>query len=224
MGPIIEEPLRVVIAHPLPIVRRAVSLRVADEPEIDVVGECWLPRNTVELVDLTHAHICVVGLTDDWPPWLEVCSAVTALGSKVLLVGDDLSPAVLALAARAGAEGFVQMAADGLTTLVSALKTLARDEAWVPRSLITPLLRALVANRREDDAVTAKFNRLSNRERDALRLLVKGLDHQQIASELVLSPHTARTHIQHVLEKLEVHSRLEAVAMALGHGLVERFG
>jgi DNA-binding NarL/FixJ family response regulator len=224
MGSIDLEPLRVVIAHPLPLVRRALSLRVAEEDGVDVVGECWSPRNAVELVDLTHADISIVGLGHDWPPWLDACSEIAALGSKVLLVSDDLSPTVLALATRAGAEGFVRMSTAGLTTVVAALRTVARNEAWVPRSLVGPLLRALVANRREDDAATAKFSRLSSRERDALRLLVKGLDHQQIASELVLSPHTARTHIQHVLEKLEVHSRLEAVTMALGHNLIERFG
>jgi DNA-binding NarL/FixJ family response regulator len=216
--------LGVVLAHPLPLVRRAISLRIAAEPGIEVLGECSSPIKTVQRVDLTHAEIAVVGFADDWPAWLEACSAIAALGSKVVLLSDDLDPAVLALGALAGAEGFVSMSTARLATVVAALKTVAQNEAWVSRSLVAPLLRALVANRREDDIVTAKFGRLSSRERDTFRLLVKGLDHRQIASELVVSPHTARTHIQHVLEKLEVHSRLEAVTMALSHGLIERFG
>ncbi len=189
-----------------------------------VVGDSSSPSGVVELVDATRANISVIGFEADWSPWLAACSAITALGSKVVLVGVDFDSTILALGVRAGAEGFVVISVAGLSTVVAALKAVAQNDAWVPRSLVGPLFRTLIAHRREDDLVTARFSRLTSREREALRLMVKGLDHQQIASELVVSPHTARTHIQHVLEKLDVHSRYEAVTTALGHGLVERFG
>jgi two-component system, NarL family, response regulator DevR len=219
-----ESSVRLVIAHPLPLLRRALRLRIADEPDIDIVGEVWSPEEAADLVRLTHVDVALIGLGDDSRLWLEACSTMAALGSRVLVVADDLDPTATALAARAGAEGFLMMSSCGLSTVVTAVKTLARGEAWIPRSLVGPLLRELIASRREDDATAARFARLSSREREVLTLLVEGLDQRQIGARLTLSPHTARTHIQRVLEKLEVHSRFEAVAMALSHSLIERFG
>ena len=89
--------------------------------------------------------------------------------------------------------------------------------------MLGELLHTLIRRRREDDAALARFNRLSRREQEVLGLMVDGLDHQQIAAELIMSPHTARTHIQKVLEKLGVHSRLEAARFALDNNLLERF-
>ena len=65
------------------------------------------------------------------------------------------------------------------------------------------------------------FKHLTRRELDVLRLLAQGFKSQQIAIELHIAPNTVRTHIQSMLEKLQVHSRLEAVTFALQHGLVQ---
>jgi RNA polymerase sigma factor (sigma-70 family) len=61
---------------------------------------------------------------------------------------------------------------------------------------------------------------LTAREREVLTLLVRGLKTQEIAEDLSISQHTARNHIQRILQKLQVHSRLEAVTYALKHGLL----
>jgi DNA-binding NarL/FixJ family response regulator len=122
----------------------------------------------------------------------------------------------------AGADGYA--AEDvGLEGLAEAARRVQAGESVIPEGMLGMLLRSLIRRRREDDAALARFNCLSRREQEVLQLMVEGLDHQQIAAKLIVSPHTARTHIQKVLEKLGVHSRIEAARFALDHDLLERF-
>ena len=79
--------------------------------------------------------------------------------------------------------------------------------------MLGTLLRTLIERRRAHAAAVELHDRLSDREKQVLTLVAEGLDKDAIARELVISPHTARTHIQNVLTKLEVHSRLEAAAL-----------
>jgi DNA-binding NarL/FixJ family response regulator len=224
MALLTDASLRLLIAHPLSLLRQGLRLRVAEEQDIAVVGECGSPGKAIELARVTEPDVAVVGLGDDWRRWLDASSAIAAGGSKVLIVEEQQNASIGALAVKAGATGFISMNSSGLTTAVTAVRTVAGGEAWVPRSMVSPLLRALIEDGRDDDAATSRFSRLSSRERQVLALLVEGLDSPRIASRLFVSPHTARTHIQRIREKLEVHSRLEAVAFALDHRLIERFG
>ena len=97
-----------------------------------------------------------------------------------------------------------------------------RGEACVPRGMLGSLLRDLIERRRRDDEALARYRRLTGRERDVLRMLARGADVNDIAPALVLSPQTVRSHLQHVLDKLEVHSRAEAVAFVLEHDLLDQ--
>jgi DNA-binding NarL/FixJ family response regulator len=70
-----------------------------------------------------------------------------------------------------------------------------------------------------DRATDAPLNRLSPREREVLALLGRGWSNAQIGRELYISPHTVRTHVQNILQKLEMHSKLEAATFAMQHEL-----
>jgi DNA-binding NarL/FixJ family response regulator len=92
-----------------------------------------------------------------------------------------------------------------------------------PDELLARIRRSAVPNGPNGevaDATVAAVDELTNRERDVLRLLAQGLSQADIAQSLVISPKTVATHIQHVLEKLGVHSRAQAVAHAHNSGLV----
>jgi two-component system, NarL family, nitrate/nitrite response regulator NarL len=78
----------------------------------------------------------------------------------------------------------------------------------------------LIRRRQEHDEALRRLSRLTSREREVLSLLAQGGDNDSIAQVLVISPQTARTHIQNVLVKLGVHSRLEAAALAIHNGLL----
>jgi DNA-binding NarL/FixJ family response regulator len=81
-------------------------------------------------------------------------------------------------------------------------------------------LRRLIVRRRERDDALKRMAKLTRREREVLALVAQGADNDAIAQVLVISPETARTHIQNVLGKLSVHSRLEAAAFVTQNGIL----
>ncbi len=126
-------------------------------------------------------------------------------------------------AVEAGADGYV--AGDlGLTGLADALRRVATGEAIVPPRMLGPLLGRLVDRRRERHAVAQRFRGLSPRERQVLALMMEGADRYRIAEKLVISPETARTHIQNVISKIGARSRVEAIALSAEHGLLDGVG
>ncbi len=90
----------------------------------------------------------------------------------------------------------------------------------MPRGMLGGLLRELIERRRRDEEVHARYRRLTGREREVLALLAAGDYVDRIARRLFISPQTVRSHVQRILDKLEVHSRAEAVALAIDHDLL----
>jgi RNA polymerase sigma factor (sigma-70 family) len=108
------------------------------------------------------------------------------------------------------------VAASGPEVLSNESGTELDREGVVPRAMLPQLFRRLLDMC--DRSTDAPLNRLSPREREVLALLGRGWSNAQIGRELYISPHTVRTHVQNILQKLEMHSKLEAVAFALEHG------
>lgn len=151
-------------------------------------------------------------------PAADWCATVTEQGFvPILVLGDDADVELLTACLAAGAAGF-QTKAVSLDELSASLHAVLRGEAVVPRRMLGALLGSLIERRRRDDAATARFDRLTRRERETLQLIARGHDRAEVAHHLVISPETARTHIQNVLTKLEVHSRIDAARFAHDHG------
>jgi two-component system nitrate/nitrite response regulator NarL len=87
--------------------------------------------------------------------------------------------------------------------------------------MLGALLSELIRRRRAQDDVLRTMARLTRREREVLALVADGADNESIARSLLISPETARTHIQNVLNKLGVHSRVEAADFVLQNGILE---
>lgn len=121
----------------------------------------------------------------------------------------------------AGMDGYVTKDME-LHRFVAAVRQVWRGEAFVPPGMLGTLLRELINRNRAADEALQRFMRLTRREKEVLELLVEGCDHDSASAILGISPQTARTHMQNILTKLGVHSRLEAVALAVEHRLVER--
>ena len=200
------------------------ALRVALEAQqvcrVSIETGCGAVALTAALAEAPAVALVDADLAD--PTGLDVCRALTAAGqpTRCLLIADEHDPKLLIAALEAGAVGYVTRD-DRLSDLVGSIRGALKGEACVPRQMLGGLLQELVSRRRERNSVDARFSRLSAREREVLGHLVSGQDHDAIAARLVIAPQTARTHIQNVLTKLEVHSRLEARALALEHGLVD---
>jgi DNA-binding NarL/FixJ family response regulator len=202
--------------------REALRIALEREAGMNVVASAGDTTAAVEQADLRRPTFAAV-VADVPGGAAEVCRAIREVdGARVLVLDKTSDPIALLTLLEAGADGYVGEER-GLVDVADAARRVSLGETVIPEGMLGGLLHTLIRQRREDDAALARFNRLSRREQEVLGLMVDGLDHHQIATKLIMSPHTARTHIQKVLEKLGVHSRLEAARFALDHSLLERF-
>jgi len=218
-----QPPTRLYLADEHALFRGALRVALDSQPDLEVVGESGDGRDLVEEIRRRRVDVLVVDVALPGRNGFEVCADIknSDLAVRVLAMSDFADDKTLLLALEAGADGYVTR--DGrLADMVGATRAVVRGEACVPRRMLGGLLQSLIQRRRAADEVEQRYDRLSKREKETLALLGLGHDHEAIARELVISPQTARTHIQNVLGKLAVHSRLEAAALAVEYGFTER--
>ena len=127
---------------------------------------------------------------------------------------------LLVEAVEAGASGFLSKD-EAAEDLLSAAKSAADGEVLIDPATLTRLLAQVSRQREEERDALRLLGDLTDREREILRLLAKGMRNDDIAKELFISPQTVQTHVRNILGKLRVHSKLEAVAFAVRHGAIE---
>jgi DNA-binding NarL/FixJ family response regulator len=159
-------------------------------------------RPDVALVDLRLAD----GTGIEFAERARVISPGTCVA---ILSAVDSSDAVVS-AALHGVRVWLPKTVD-VRRLVRVIRLAHRGGAWFPQSVLGPVLDALVE--RAQGGVSGPLDRVSGRELEVLSRLAEGKSRAVIAAELHLSPNTVRSHVQHIIGKLEVHSTLEAVAM-----------
>jgi DNA-binding NarL/FixJ family response regulator len=205
--------LDVVLVTEDALLRSALPAAVAADPQLSrrlsCVGEPGSALDSpMDAVDVVVIDVDgLPGTPADW------CGATGTHGRRVLVLQAATDVGRLIGCLEAGALGFQTKDLD-LPGFAAAVTAVAAGEAVVPRQMLGGLLRDLIEKRREDDDRLRRFRELTRREREVLGLLGQGSDPDGIAAELVISPQTARTHIQNILTKLDVHSRMEAVAFA----------
>jgi DNA-binding NarL/FixJ family response regulator len=214
--------IRVLLADEQVLFREASRVVLESQGDIEVVGDVGDGLICVAEVERTRPHIAFVAQDLPGCDGLSAASLirerVPSCGVVLLAKAEDLQTLVLALEAGVGA--YVTKDAP-FAELIDAARTVARGETLIPRQMLGPLLGKLIRRRRQQDDALVKLERLTRREREILSLLAQGADNQAIAQTLVISPETARTHIQKVLGKLGVHSRLEAAAFVMKHGVLD---
>jgi len=140
--------------------------------------------------------------------------------TKVVIMTAHDEERMLVEAVEAGASGFLgkDEAADEVLTAVRAA---SEGDVLIDPDLLARLLPRVAKDREERREVRARFARLSDREWEILGELAQGRRNDDIATRLYISPQTVQTHVRNLLGKLEVHSKLEAVTLAVRHGQIE---
>jgi DNA-binding NarL/FixJ family response regulator len=140
--------------------------------------------------------------------------------SQALVLSASLDRSEIARAVEAGAAGVLHKTAH-LDEVVEAVERLRRGETLVPLGEVLELLRFAGSERRQEYEARRAIESLTPREVEVLRALAEGLDSEAISQKLHISIRTERNHIQSILKKLGVHSRLQALVFAMRHGVVE---
>lgn len=137
-------------------------------------------------------------------------------GMKVVALTAIDAPRAVEEALRAGFNGYLTKDTPVLR-FVSSIRAALDGQVVIPHKLAPALAGAKTS---EEENAALLVEQLTPREREVLSLLVDGASGEDIAKRLVISPNTVRTHVQSILTKLQVHSRLEAATFAVRHGVV----
>lgn len=139
-------------------------------------------------------------------------------GARLVVLIDSAEVARVAELVSAGASA-VCLPDDGVEDVADAVDTVAQGGMRLPPALVGPVLEELMQMQAREQEAARTLRRLTEREREVLGLLAQGVGRAEIARRLTLSPHTVRTHMQHLLSKMSLHSQLEA--SAVGRRLLE---
>lgn len=204
------------VAVLLPIVAHAIESALSDRGHQVVVSDSGDGQQVIDLARSLDPAVVVIeeGLTGIGG--LGACARL-ATGSnprRVLMVSRASDPELLTRAVEAGAMGYAAMD-QASTEIVAACETVLKGHASIPEHMLGDLLRDLGERRRTELASQARLALLTRREREVLGLMTEGLGSPEISTKLFLSRHTVRTHIQNLIRKLGVHSRSEAVILAM---------
>ena len=211
--------IRVVIADDQPLLRSGFRMLLDAEPDIEVVGEA---ANGAEAVELGLANKPDVVLMDVQMPEMDGVEATRRLTRElpdvkvVVLTMFDLDEYVFA-SLEAGASAFLLKDAKEAQLLAAIRVVIDGGSMFAPsvtRRLIERFAKPTAVQR--DDALS----KLSDREREVLVLMARGLSNAEISGELVVSEHTTKSHVASILQKLRVRSRVQAVVFAYEYGLV----
>jgi DNA-binding NarL/FixJ family response regulator len=140
--------------------------------------------------------------------------------TKVVIMTAHDDERLLVEAVEAGASGFFGKD-EPADEVLSAAKAAAEGEVLIDPATLARLLHQVTKEREERREVQARFATLTDREREILQHLAAGQRNDDIAAALFISPQTVQTHVRNVLGKLEVHSKLEAVALAVRNNQLE---
>jgi two-component system NarL family response regulator len=220
-----KEEIRILLADTHSLFRESVRAVIESEPDMVVVAEARDGLQLVVEAETSRPHVAIV---DAGLPNGEGIRAALAMrdrvpGCRILVLAEEEDQALLAEVVEAGASGYLTKDCP-LKDLIDATRAVHRGEIVIPRWMLGALLGRLVMRRKERDEALRRLSRLTRREREVLALLADGADNESIARTLVISPETARTHVQNLLNKLEVHSRLEAAAFVVQNGILDDLG
>jgi DNA-binding NarL/FixJ family response regulator len=216
--------IRVIVVDDQALVRTGFAAILSTEPDIDVVGEAADGADALQLCERATPDVVLMDIRMPVMDGVEATRRITAGQNppKVLILTtfdlDDLVHAAL----QAGASGFLLK--DALPDeLVHAIKVIAAGDAMLAPSVTRRLLAHFApppsAGHPAEVAVEA-IEQLTDRERDVLRLMARGLSNREIADATYVAETTIKTHVGRIFMKLKVRDRVQAVVIAYDAGLV----
>ena len=218
-------PIRVLLVDDQPLLRTGFRMILEAEPDLVVVGEAGDGDAALELARTLAPDVVLMDVRMPRMDGVEATRRIVGphpapgIARVLVLTTFDLDEYVVE-ALRAGASGFLlkDVPADDLVT---AIRVVAAGDAVVAPSITRRLLDRFASHLPAADAPTpTALARLTERELDVLRLVAKGRSNAEIAGELFVSETTVKTHVGHVLTKLDLRDRVQAAVFAYEVGLV----
>lgn len=207
--------IKVVLADDHPVVRAGVASLLQADPDIRIVGEAETGPEAIEVTKRARPHVLVTDVRMPELDGIEVCAHLrsTQPSVKVLMLTALTNEGVMLRAFHAGALGFL-VKESRPEMIRDAVHHVAEGRTYIDSMVAAKMIQLATKGRRAKGP-----HDLTIMEMRVLEMLPKGLSNRDIAKELGLSHETIKTHIRHILRKLQVADRAEAAAAATREGL-----
>jgi DNA-binding NarL/FixJ family response regulator len=199
-----EDPIRTMIVDDHALFRRGLEMVLQGEADIELVGEASDGAEAVEKAAESLPDIVLMDIRMPRSNGIEACRAMkeAAPSAKIVILTISDEEEDLFEAIRAGASGYLLINPSMAGKLLTEFAALARRDD-------------------EERAQEVPAPRLTEREMQVLKLVARGMNNRDIAKELFISENTVKNHVRNILEKLQIHSRMEAVMVAVREKLIE---
>ena len=215
--------IRVVLADDQPLVRAGLRVLISDAPDIEVAGEAGTGREAVTLTREVRPDVVLMDLRMPDLDGIEATRIITgeagAAGARVLVLTTFDDDGHVYGALRAGASGFLvkDMAVDDI---LNAIRVVAAGDALIAPSVTRRLIADFAVRPEPVPAARTLIGVVTDREREVLTLVGRGLSNAEIAAELHISAATAKAHVARLFTKLTARDRVHLVITAYEAGLV----
>jgi two-component system NarL family response regulator len=220
-----SDPIRSMIVDDHALFRRGLEMVLEQEPDIELVGQASDGAEAVEKAAESLPDVVLMDIRMPRSSGIEACRAMkeAAPSAKIIILTISDEEEDLFEAIRAGASGYL-LKDIPLDEVAEAVRSVYGGQSLINPSMAGKLLNefATLARREsEPRAQEVPAPKLTDREMQVLKLVARGMNNRDIAKELYISENTVKNHVRNILEKLQIHSRMEAVMVAVREKLIE---
>jgi two-component system NarL family response regulator len=217
-----SDAIRVIVVDDQELFRRGLTMLLAVEDDIEVVGEASDGVAATELAVGSMPDVVLLDVRMPKGSGIDACSSIKSAvpSTKILMLTVSDEEADLYEAVKNGASGYLLKDAS-IDEVAQAVRVVADGQSLISPSMATKLLeefKQISSPGRRNDLMVP---RLTDRELEVLRLVARGLSNRDIAKKLFISENTVKNHVRNILDKLQLHSRMEAVMYALREKLLD---
>ncbi|MFC5744156.1 response regulator transcription factor [Actinomadura rugatobispora] len=216
-------PIRVLIVDDHTLFAEALAARLGREPDLVILPIAADVRRALALAATERPQVVVLDMTLGAESGLDVLDRVRERhpGMRVVILSAMAEVDAMVRAVRHGAIAWLSKT-ESADLVARVIRGAAHRGGWLPPDVAGEVLRRLLADGAEPNGGARLLAELTPREREVLQCMVDGLNRAEIAERLGLSANTVRTHTQNLLAKLDMHSALEAITLAMRAGMKPR--
>ena len=215
------ESIRVLVADDHALYRRGLEMVLGAEEGIEIVGEAGDGAEAIRRAEELLPDVVLMDIRMPRRSGIEACTAIKDVvpSTKIVILTISDEESDLYEAVRAGANGYLLKDVPG-EEIAAGIRAVAGGQSLISPSMAIKLLDEFKQMSRSDRQQVPS-PRLTDRELEVLKLVAQGLNNREIAKRLFISENTVKNHVRNILEKLQLHSRMEAVMYAVREKLLD---
>ncbi len=217
------EPIRVLVADDHALYRRGLEMVLGQEEGIEIVGEASDGAEAIRRVEELLPDVVLMDIRMPRRSGIEACTAIKDVvpSTKIVILTISDEESDLYEAVRAGANGYLLKDVPG-EEIAAGIRAVAGGQSLISPSMASKLLSEFASMiKKSEERPQMPVPRLTERELEVLKLVARGMANRDIAKELYISENTVKNHVRNILEKLQLHSRMEAVVYAVREKILD---